>query len=113
VLPPLKNSKQIDFFGKTTRKGTSFSCCPSYSSQGLAKQDWCFMEIEDEDVTPFHLLLIFLPESPEKACCINGNVILEKGYYALGHFAFQSLMDTDERLYPGENRDEGNRAHVD
>jgi hypothetical protein len=114
VLPNLKNTKQIELFGKTTRNGTSFSCCPSYGSQGLAKQDWCFMEMEDGEVAPFHLLIImYLPESPEEALCINGNYILEKGYYALGHFAFQSLTDTGESLYPGENSNEGNRAHVD
>jgi hypothetical protein len=80
----------------------------------LAKQDWCFMEMEDGEVAPFHLLIImYLPESPEEALCINGNYILEKGYYALGHFAFQSLTDTGESLYPGENSNEGNRAHVD
>ena len=43
----------------------------------------------------------------------NGNEISEKGYYALGHFAFQTLTDTGESLYPGENSNEGNRAHVD
>jgi hypothetical protein len=80
----------------------------------LAKQDWCFMEMEDGDVTPFHLLLIFyLPESLQQAFRINGTEIAEQGYYALGHFAFQSLMDTGESLYPGENSNEGNRAHVD
>jgi hypothetical protein len=114
LLPNLKKTKQIELFGKTTRNGTSFSCCPSYGSQGLAKQDWCFMEMEDGDVAPFHLLIIFyLPESPEQPCSINGNYISEKGYYALGHFAFQSLTDTGESLYPGENSNEGNRAHVD
>jgi hypothetical protein len=114
VLPNLKNTKQIELFGKTTRKGTSFSCCPSYGSQGLAKQDWCCMEMEDGDVTPFHLLLIFfLPESLVQSISINGNEISEKGYYALGHFAFQSLTDTGDSLYPGENSNEGNRAHVD
>jgi hypothetical protein len=114
VLSNLKSTNEIELFGKTRRKGISFSCCPSYGSQGLAKQDWCFMEMEDGDVTPFHLLLIFfLPESPEQSIYINGNEISEKGYYALGHFAFQTLTDTGESLYPGENSNEGNRAHVD
>jgi hypothetical protein len=114
VLPKLTITKEIQLYGKTTRNGNPFSCCPSYGKQGLSKQDWCFLEMSEAEDIPFHILVIFhLPETPTRPIEINGVPLKEQGYYALGHFAFHPLRDDGPSLYEGLNDDEGNRAHVD
>jgi hypothetical protein len=116
VLPHIPGrEKEVQLFGKTIRNDVSFSCCPSYGKQGLAKQDWCFVEMDEGENIPFQILVIFyLPECRQGEIKINGVELSGKGYYALGHFGFESLRDQGApSLYQGAHDNEGNRAHVD
>jgi hypothetical protein len=72
------------------------------------------VELDGGENIPFHLLVIFyLPASQPKKIKINGVVLEGNGYYALGHFGYQSLRDQGPSLYEGPDDNEGNRAHVD
>jgi hypothetical protein len=114
LLPSAFPSTQsVTFHGKIHRGEHSFAANPSHGSEGMAKQDWCMVSMEDGHTCPFHLLIFFeLENDLEKEVFLNGTSLKNKGHYALGHYAYEGLRD-DGPSHDGHTDDQGNRAHAD